>query len=528
MCRHAQLLVEWVGEDRGVVEFRKHVAWYLKGFAVGGELRSALARASTLAELADLLARPRPERSRSRRRPRPAARPHERWPAASRCPTAGWPAATPATSRWEPSWPTAAADRGQRWRITHVDVPDAGTAVRRAIGRTPSLSHDTQSAAADGARDAQVRLRLRRGQQGSEGPARRQGRQPGRDDQSRPARAARVHDHDRGVPGLPASPAASRASWRTRSPSTSRRSRRRWARSSGQSDDPLLVSVRSGAKFSMPGMMETVLNIGLNDQSVRGLAAQAGNERFAFDSYRRLIQMFGKTVLGIDGRALRGGARRGQGRQGHHERPRPRRRRPAAAGRDVQGRSSSSRPGRPFPQDPREQMDLAVRAVFDSWNTERAVIYRRQERIPTDLGTAVNICSMVFGNLGMDSGTGVAFTRDPASGAQGVYGDYLQNAQGEDVVAGIRNTVPLADLEGIDKKSYDQLMAIMADAGGALPRPVRHRVHHRARQAVDAADPRRQAHRRRGVPDRDPARRPGPDRHGRGGARASPARSWRS
>ena len=120
------------------------------------------------------------------------------------------------------------------------------------------------------------------------------------------------------------------------------------------------------------------------------------------------------------------------------------------------------RTGRDFPQDPREQLDQAVRAVFDSWNTERAVLYRRQERIPGDLGTAVNICSMVFGNGGPDSGTGVAFTRDPASGAQGVYGDYLQNAQGEDVVAGIRNTVPLADLEQLDKTSYDELLGIMA------------------------------------------------------------------
>src|SRR6201999_3367041 len=117
--------------------------------------------------------------------------------------------------------------------------------------------------------------------------------------------------------------------------------------------------------------------------------------------------------------------------------------------------------GRQFPQDPREQMDLAVRAVFESWNTDRAIIYRRQERIPGDMGTAVNICSMVFGNLDMESGTGVAFTRDPASGAQGIYGDYLQNAQGEDVVAGIRNTVPLAEMESLDKKSYDELMAIM-------------------------------------------------------------------
>ena len=119
------------------------------------------------------------------------------------------------------------------------------------------------------------------------------------------------------------------------------------------------------------------------------------------------------------------------------------------------------RAGRPFPQDPREQMDLAVRAVFESWNTNRAVIYRRQERIPSDLGTAVNIVAMVFGNLDMDSGTGVAFTRDPATGAQGIYGDYLQNAQGEDVVAGIRNTVPLADLEKLDKSCYDELLGIM-------------------------------------------------------------------
>ncbi|MGH8919396.1 MAG: PEP/pyruvate-binding domain-containing protein, partial [Actinomycetes bacterium] len=119
------------------------------------------------------------------------------------------------------------------------------------------------------------------------------------------------------------------------------------------------------------------------------------------------------------------------------------------------------RAGRPFPQEPREQMELAIRAVFESWNTPRAVLYRRQERIPSELGTAVNIVAMVFGNTGMDSGTGVAFTRDPASGAQGIYGDYLQNAQGEDVVAGIRNTVPLADLENVDKQSYDQLLEIM-------------------------------------------------------------------
>ncbi|MFI9829330.1 pyruvate, phosphate dikinase [Streptomyces sp. NPDC051913] len=228
----------------------------------------------------------------------------------------------------------------------------------------------------------------------------------------------------------------------------------------GQADDPLLVSVRSGAKFSMPGMMDTVLNIGLSDKSVKGLAEQAGDERFAWDSYRRLIQMFGKTVLGVDGELFEEALDAAKALK------------KVVVDTDLEAadlkklvtkfkKIVKTEAGRDFPQDPREQMDLAIHAVFDSWNTDRAKLYRRQERIPGDLGTAVNVCSMVFGNLGPDSGTGVAFTRDPASGHQGVYGDYLQNAQGEDVVAGIRNTVPLAELEQIDKKSYDQLMQIM-------------------------------------------------------------------
>jgi pyruvate,orthophosphate dikinase len=224
----------------------------------------------------------------------------------------------------------------------------------------------------------------------------------------------------------------------------------------GQSDDPLLVSVRSGARFSMPGMMETVLNIGLNDQSVRGLAAQAGNERFAFDSYRRLIQMFGKTVLGVEGEHFEealDAAKHAKDTTDDLDLDADDMRQLVETYKEVIVKHA----GRPFPQEPREQMDLAVRAVFDSWNTERAVIYRRQERIAGDLGTAVSIVAMVFGNLDMDSGTGVAFTRDPASGAQGIYGDYLQNAQGEDVVAGIRNTLPLPDLEQLDKKSYEEL-----------------------------------------------------------------------
>jgi pyruvate,orthophosphate dikinase len=233
-------------------------------------------------------------------------------------------------------------------------------------------------------------------------------------------------------------------------------------RTLGQSDGPLLVSVRSGAAFSMPGMMETVLNVGLNDESVNGLAAlSGGDERFAFDSYRRLLQMFGTTVLGIEASvfAERLDAMKSErGATNDVDLGVDDLRELVSTYKDLIEEHS----GRPFPQDPREQMDLAMRAVFESWNTERAVLYRRQERIPGDLGTAVNIVSMVFGNGGDDSGTGVAFTRDPASGSQGIYGDYLQNAQGEDVVAGIRNTVPLADLEGIDKASYDELLAIMA------------------------------------------------------------------
>jgi pyruvate,orthophosphate dikinase len=234
----------------------------------------------------------------------------------------------------------------------------------------------------------------------------------------------------------------------------------------GDPSDPLLVSVRSGAPFSMPGMMETVLNVGLNDESVAGLSRQAGgNDRFAWDSYRRLIQMFGKTVCDVPGEEFEQALHDAKETRGVRD--------------DVQldaealqelvtsyKKVFSKHTGHDFPQDPREQMDLAVEAVFRSWNADRAVLYRRQERIPADLGTAVNIVAMVFGNLGPDSGTGVAFTRDPATGESGIYGDYLANAQGEDVVAGIRNTLSLHDLEGLDKKSYDELLQIMATLEG--------------------------------------------------------------
>lgn len=234
----------------------------------------------------------------------------------------------------------------------------------------------------------------------------------------------------------------------------------------GDSEDPLLVSVRSGAKFSMPGMMETVLNVGLNDASVAGLSRQAGgNDRFAWDSYRRLIQMFGKTVCDVPGGEFEDALHEAKAAKGVKD--------------DVQLDAQDLKAlvtaykkvfvkhtGHDFPQDPREQLDLAIEAVFRSWNADRAVLYRRQERIPADLGTAVNVVAMVFGNLGNDSGTGVAFTRDPASGEQGIYGDYLANAQGEDVVAGIRNTLALAELEKLDKRSYDELLRIMATLEG--------------------------------------------------------------
>jgi pyruvate, orthophosphate dikinase len=232
-------------------------------------------------------------------------------------------------------------------------------------------------------------------------------------------------------------------------------------RTLGQADDPLLVSVRSGAKFSMPGMMETVLNVGLNDESVEGLAKMSGSDRFAWDSYRRLLSMFGATVLGVS---------RDKFDDALDELKSERKAKTdveltaddfrdlVATYKDVIAKETGS----DFPQSPREQLDKAVIAVFASWNTERAIVYRRRERIPDDLGTAVNIVAMVFGNLGEDSGTGVAFTRDPASGHQGVYGDYLPNAQGEDVVAGIRNTLPLTALGDRDPKSYEELLDIMA------------------------------------------------------------------
>ena len=235
----------------------------------------------------------------------------------------------------------------------------------------------------------------------------------------------------------------------------------------GDPSDPLLVSVRSGAKFSMPGMMDTVLNLGLNEESLKGLAQQSGDDlRFARDAYRRFIQMFGKIVMDVPGDAFEHALDEAKARKG-----------PNAQDTDLDEEELSAlireflsiyeqHTGSEFPTDPREQLSLAIEAVFKSWNGKRARDYRRQNKISDDLGTAVNVVAMVFGNRGEDSGTGVGFTRDPSNGEKRPYGDYLQNAQGEDVVAGIRNTLPLAKLEDLDRTSYGQLLDVMSTLEG--------------------------------------------------------------
>ncbi|HEV2991404.1 MAG TPA: PEP/pyruvate-binding domain-containing protein, partial [Candidatus Angelobacter sp.] len=227
----------------------------------------------------------------------------------------------------------------------------------------------------------------------------------------------------------------------------------------GKGENPLLVSVRSGAKFSMPGMMDTILNLGLNDESVKALAAKSSNERFAYDSYRRLIQMFGAVVLEIPKHAFdevfdslkkKRGVTQDTGLN-------------AADLREVIAQYKKvvlEHTSREFPQQPLEQLRLARNAVFRSWLNERAKVYRRINNIADDLGTAVNVQCMVFGNLGETSGTGVGFTRNPATGAKEFYGEVLMNAQGEDVVAGIRTPLHISELEKIMPECYRQLREI--------------------------------------------------------------------
>jgi pyruvate,orthophosphate dikinase len=228
----------------------------------------------------------------------------------------------------------------------------------------------------------------------------------------------------------------------------------------GDPEDPLLVSVRSGAAVSMPGMMDTILNLGLNDAAVDGLARATGNERFAYDAYRRLIQMFGNVVDGVDAHEFEQALAALKEKRGVRE--------------DVELDAGDLRElvkrfkelyrdavGSDFPADAREQLRRSVRAVFDSWETPRAQVYRRANGIPDDLGTAVNVVRMVFGNKGEESGTGVAFTRDPSTGEQGLWGEFLTNAQGEDVVAGIRTPKPLAEMKEQLPEPFDELVETM-------------------------------------------------------------------
>src|SRR5262249_9429994 len=224
----------------------------------------------------------------------------------------------------------------------------------------------------------------------------------------------------------------------------------------GAGDNPLLVSVRSGAKFSMPGMMDTILNLGLNDESVKALARKSQNDRFAYDSYRRLIQMFGNVVLDIPKHAFDevfDGQKKKRGVKQDTELTANDLQEVIAAYKQVVKEHAK----RDFPQDPLDQLTLARDAVFRSWNNDRAKVYRRMNNISDDLGTAVNVQCMVFGNLGETSGTGVGFTRNPATGAKEFYGEFLMNAQGEDVVAGIRTPVHISQLHKLMPEVYDQL-----------------------------------------------------------------------
>ncbi|UYZ20297.1 pyruvate, phosphate dikinase [Mesobacillus jeotgali] len=225
----------------------------------------------------------------------------------------------------------------------------------------------------------------------------------------------------------------------------------------GNPENPLLVSVRSGAVFSMPGMMDTILNLGMNDETVEGMAKLTNNPRFAYDSYRRFIQMFSDVVLDVDVfffERLLEETREGKGYSAD----------PEMTAEDwkevIQGYKNivTKHTRKPFPQDPKEQLFLSINAVFDSWNNQRAIVYRRLNKIPSHLGTAVNIQSMVFGNMGNDSGTGVAFTRDPSTGESILYGEYLINAQGEDVVAGIRTPQPIQTLKDEMPTVYQQFV----------------------------------------------------------------------
>jgi len=230
---------------------------------------------------------------------------------------------------------------------------------------------------------------------------------------------------------------------------------RKFGKQFGDPQNPLLVSVRSGAKFSMPGMMDTVLNLGLNSETLKGIAAQTGNLRFAMDAYRRFISMFGRIVMGLEGKkfdAIFDGAKGKYHAKADTDLDATALEQVVAQFKELYKKEI----GEEFPEDPYKQLELAIGAVFGSWMGKRAVDYRRINKIPENLGTAVNVCTMVFGNMGEDSGTGVAFTRDPGTGENELFGEYLINAQGEDVVAGIRTPMKIAELKDKNPRVYNE------------------------------------------------------------------------
>ena len=376
---------------------------------------------------------------------------------------------TASSGSWSAARPTSAADAREGrsrqvpvWRWAHVvgaarrprsssstcSSCRSGSAPARAACSRRPLAEDRGgervSTWEDQGDAIRVRLRLRRALRRRPRAARRQGRRARRDDAARRARAGRVHDHDRRLPRLHGRGRRCRTGSRTRSPSTSRGSRRRPASASATRDDPLLVSVRSGAAVSMPGMMDTILNLGLNDVAVEGLARATGNARFAYDSYRRLIQMFGEVVDGIDGAPLRAARsrdlKRARGVQQDTDLDADDLRELVET---LQGDLRARRPGAASRRTRASSCARAVRAVFDSWNTPRAQVYRRAHDDPRRPRHRRERRADGVRQQGRALGTGVCFTRDPSTGEQGLYGEFLPNAQGEDVVAGIRTPQPL-------------------------------------------------------------------------------------
>ena len=246
------------------------------------------------------------------------------------------------------------------------------------------------------------------------------------------------------------------------------------------------MSVRSGARESMPGMLDTVLNLGLNDTSVEGLARATDNERFAWDSYRRFVQMFGNVSRGVPGEKFENAIKEIKADRGVKE----------DTELDTEALQQLTRTFQElydFPQDPQEQLRQAIRAVFDSWTGDRAVEYRRINRIPDEWGTAVNVQQMVFGNKGDTSGSGVAFSRDEVTGEAEPSGDFLPNAQGEDVVSGVRNPRDIGEMQEWLPEAHEQLLEILRTLEAPLQGHAGHRVHGRGGAAVHAPDPQRQA-----------------------------------